>query len=281
MPRERLIRIAAATGFLVLAVFLFVKVKNYLGELSTPGRTPIENALGIPAQTNPTPQQNSAQNLQGQASSPPPSSSQSSPPPPSQPSSGDTVLLNVPFTPQAPTGDWADPREQSGCEEASALMAVYWAEGKQITQQLALQQILAISDYEQATYGDYHDTNVADSIARIYEGYFHYSKVQAKYNITANDIKAELDKGNVVVVPTNGQKLNNPYYSPPGPLQHELVIKGYNQSTSEFIVNDPGTKHGYSYRYPISVVMNAIYDYATGDNEPIGTIVKAMIVVSK
>ena len=34
------------------------------------------------------------------------------------------VLLNVPFTSQAPFGEWSDPRHQDGCEEAAALMAV-------------------------------------------------------------------------------------------------------------------------------------------------------------
>ena len=39
-------------------------------------------------------------------------------------------ITGVPFTSQAPSGQWDNPVYQDGCEEAAALMAVYWAEGK-------------------------------------------------------------------------------------------------------------------------------------------------------
>lgn len=38
----------------------------------------------------------------------------------------------VPFVVQAPDGDWKNPRYQDGCEEATVLMALWWAEGKTI-----------------------------------------------------------------------------------------------------------------------------------------------------
>src|SRR5437016_6068593 len=43
------------------------------------------------------------------------------------------VNLPVPFTVQAPFADWQDPRQEDACEEASALMAVYWAQEKTLT----------------------------------------------------------------------------------------------------------------------------------------------------
>lgn len=191
------------------------------------------------------------------------------------------VLLDVPFTAQAPLGNWADPRQQNGCEEAAALMAVRWAEGiKEISLQDAEKEIIAISDFEQSTYGHYHDTSAQDMVERIFIGYFKYDKIEARYDITADDIKSELDKDNLVLVPVNGQKLDNPYYIPPGPEEHMLVIRGYNNKTGEFITNDSGTKQGNLLRYPQQVVMDAIYDYPSGYHEPVKEIVKAMIVVS-
>ena len=159
------------------------------------------------------------------------------------------------------------------------MIAMYWVQGKQLTPQEALQQIVDVSDYETKTYGDFYDTSDQDTIDRIFKGYFKYNNVEAKYNITADDITAQLAKGNLVLVPTNGRKLNNPFYTAPGPLQHMLVIKGYDSNTDEFITNDPGTKRGESYRYPVATVMDAIYDYPTGNNEPVMQIIKAMIIV--
>lgn len=189
------------------------------------------------------------------------------------------AALNVPFTPQAPFGNWKDPRQQDGCEEASALMAMRWVFGKGLTLEEAEKEILAISDYELENYGSFHDTSVRDTVGRIFKGYFKYNNVEAKYNITANDIKSELNKGNLIVVPANGQKLKNPYYTPPGPERHMLVVRGYDSDANEFITNDPGTKRGELFRYPASVLMEAIYDYPTGHKEPVREITKAMIVV--
>lgn len=189
------------------------------------------------------------------------------------------VLFSVPFTAQAPFGKWEDLRQQDGCEEAAALMAVSWARGESFTLAEAEAEIIAISDYEQEHYGNYHDTSVADSVARIYKDYFGYSRVSVRYGISIQDIKDELYGGNIVVVPTNGRLLGNPYFTPPGPDRHMLVVKGYDPTTNEFITNDNGTRWGESYRYHEAVLYNAVMDYPTGYHEPLQSIVKAMIVV--
>jgi len=191
------------------------------------------------------------------------------------------VLLDVPFTPQAPFGNWDDPRQQAGCEEATALMAMRWVSGQSLTFQEAEKEIIAISDFELKNYGHFHDSSVQDMVVRIFKGYFQYDNIEIKYDITADDIRSELTKNNLVIVPANGQKLNNPYYNPPGPLEHALVIRGYDSKTKEFITNDSGTKRGELFRYSEQVVMDAIYDYPTGYHEPILEIRKAMIIVKK
>jgi len=191
------------------------------------------------------------------------------------------INLDIPFTSQAPFGDWADPRQQDGCEEAASLMAVYWTQGKSLNPQEALKGILNISAYEEENFGDYHDTNTEDTVKRIIKGYFGYQKAEARKNITLQNIISEIMLGNAVIVPLNGQVNGNPYYTAPGPERHNLVIRGYDPKTREFITNDNGTRHGENYRYSQDVLFASIRDYPTGDHVPIIKIEKSMIVVKK
>ena len=140
---------------------------------------------------------------------------------------------------------------------------------------------MVLEEYEKKNYGQYVDTSVADTISRIFKGYFNYNKVSARYNIVAADIIDELEKGNVVVVPAIGRELNNPNFRGTDPFYHMLVVKGYDYKTKQFITNDPGTRNGQGYRYSEATLMNAISDYPTGNNAPMGAKVKAMIVVTK
>jgi hypothetical protein len=191
------------------------------------------------------------------------------------------IDYQVPFTSQAPFGDWKDQRQQDGCEEASALMAMRWVKGQTLNNTTALKEILAISDFEQKKYGEYRDVALADIISRIFKDYFKYNKVSLKKNITIKDIVSELQAGHIVIAPMNGQKLGNPYFTAPGPEMHMLLIRGYDTTTKEFITNDPGTKRGQAYRYKEAVLFNAIRAYNTGYHMPITKIEKNIIIVEK
>lgn len=190
------------------------------------------------------------------------------------------VLHNVPFTAQAPFGGWDDVRQDYGCEEASILMAMYWVYDKKLTPEVALQEITKITEFEKDKYGHFHDTSAQDTL-KLLKDYFDYDKAFVDYDININDIKKELAKGNLVIVPINGIKVGNPYYTPPGPFIHQIVIRGYNDNTQEFITNDPGTIKGEAYKYDYSVLENALMDYKTGLREPIEEIRTAMLVVEK
>jgi SanA protein len=189
------------------------------------------------------------------------------------------VLLVVPFTSQAPLGNWSDSRKQDGCEEAAAIMAMAWVVEEKLTPEIADERINKISAFEEKAYGNFYDTNADDTAERIFKGYFKYDNVQVKHDINKEDIKKELFKGNLVIVPTNGQKLGNPYYTPPGPITHNLVIIGYDILKKEFITNDPGTRRGEKYRYNEDVLEGALFDYPTGYHEEVKEIKTAMIVV--
>ena len=53
--------------------------------------------------------------------------------------------------------------------------------------------------------------------------------------------------------------MGNPFFTGEGPLYHMLVLRGY--TTTTFIANDPGTRHGENYQYTFDVLMNAIGDW--------------------
>jgi hypothetical protein len=190
-----------------------------------------------------------------------------------------TVAIDVPFTSQAPLdGQWEDDRYQNACEEASILMAMAWVNSFTLTPEEASEEIAKLTQYQQDRYGEHRDRSAKDT-AQLIQDYFQYDNVEYKTNIDTEDIIAELNKGNIVVAPFNGQKLNNPYYIPPGPIEHMAVIVGYAESTDEFIVNDPGTKRGKDFRYSASVVQNALQDYPTGYHLPITQVDKNMIII--
>lgn len=189
------------------------------------------------------------------------------------------VLLDIPFTSQAPFGNWEDQRQQDACEEASSLMVMYWLSGNILTRENAEIEILAITDYEEKKYDNFHDTSAMDTMEKIIKKYFNYDSVELRENISLEDIKQELFKGNAIIIPMNGQKLKNPYYTAPGPERHMLVARGYDVNKKEFITNDPGTKRGEKYRYSENLFYNAIRDYPTGDHVPITEVKKNMIVI--
>lgn len=192
------------------------------------------------------------------------------------------VLMDVPFTPQAPFGEWSNPVYQDGCEEATMLMAVRWAKGgSALTKEEAKSEILKIAEYQKNKYGEYRDTSAEDTVARIIKGYFNYDQAEVKRNITIDDIIKELMKGNLVITPMNGRELDNPHYTGEGPERHMLVIRGYDTKTKEFITNDAGTRLGEKYRYKEEVLYNAIRDYLTGYHLMIEKEEKVMIVVKK
>jgi hypothetical protein len=158
-------------------------------------------------------------------------------------------------------------------------MSMLWVENKRfISATDAKKAIYAISNFAQKNYGEFRDTSAADT-AMIMRDYFDYENIEVKNDITAEDIKRELVNGNLVIVPVNGQKVGNPFYTPPGPVQHMLVIRGYDAEKKEFITNDPGTRHGEGFGYGEGVLESALQDYMTGYKEPIHEARKVMIVV--
>lgn len=174
--------------------------------------------------------------------------------------------LKVPFTTQAPYGNWAMPYQEA-CEEASVLIVDHYWKNKPFTPAIADKELLAMVDWENKTFGYYKDTT-ADEVVRIIKEYMGYTNVREIVNPTVDDIKKEIVAGHPVLVPAAGRYLGNKYFSGAGPFYHMLVIIGY--SSTDFITNDPGTKRGAGYHYKYSVLMDAIHDWNGADENITG-----------
>jgi hypothetical protein len=191
----------------------------------------------------------------------------------------DRVLLDAPFFPQAPLARWSDPRQQDGCEEAALLMVHLWLTGQTMTAEQAEQEIIRLSEYEALRYGGFVDRSITD-VCALFTDYYHH-KAYIRRDVSAEDIRETLARGNLVIVPTNGRILDNPNYTAPGPITHMLLVTGYDDETGQFITNDPGTRNGRGFVFSYERLIAAIYDYPTGGHveyRPTGTV---MMVVEK
>lgn len=167
--------------------------------------------------------------------------------------------LAVPFTSQAPHANW-DQDHNEFCEEASVLMVGrFWKElpiSNPDDAEAALQRIKA---WELDNLGFYYDTTAAETAA-ILAGLYNL-KTKLLENPTVAEIKAEIAAGRPVIVPAAGRELGNPNYTPPGPIYHMIVIKGYTDD-GQFITNDPGTRRGADFVFDQDVVIKAMHDWA-------------------
>lgn len=185
------------------------------------------------------------------------------------------INLAVPFTPQAPHANWSPPYKEL-CEEASVLMAMSYINKQKIpTPEFANAELLKIRDFEVKRFGYYEDTTIEETAVIIRE-YYKYNRVKVLANPTVENIKQAVAGGQLVIVPAAGRLLGNPYFTPPGPLYHMIVIKGYTKD-GRFIVNDPGTRRGADYIYSANTIMNALHDWRTDGKIELGR--KAVIIV--
>lgn len=190
------------------------------------------------------------------------------------------VEIKVPFTAQAPLGNWEDIKQGNGCEEASILMAYSWTKNQEINKEMAVSEISKMSDFSFKLLGHFHDISNEDTI-KLFREYFKFEDLFLEKNVSIENIKKFLAEGKIMIVAVNGDLLDNPNYQIPKPANHKLVIVGYDENSQEFISHDPGTSRGEGYRYNYEKLIEAITDYPTGYRESFEGVEKSMIVVEK
>ncbi len=167
------------------------------------------------------------------------------------------VKIDVPFYAQSPFAEW-DELHNEACEEASLIMAESWIKGEILDSENLNQKILDSVAWQEENWGGHFDLNV-QKVVELANQYFGIKRIYYTFLNSVNDVKKELNNGNLVIVPTAGRLLGNPHYRELGPAYHMLIVIGYNKK--EIITNDPGTRNGENFSYSDDVFFNAIHDW--------------------
>ena len=173
------------------------------------------------------------------------------------------TIIPVPFTSQAPFGNWAEPW-QDFCEDASVVMAAHFLRGAPLSPKLAETEMQIIKQYEKLAFKKYDDTSAAQT-ASILKNLYGFNIIETRRIESVSDITKELMQGKIVLVPTAGRLLKNPNFKAPGPVYHMVVIRGFDDAKHTFIANDPGTRKGNGYVYDQELLFHAIHDWNNGD----------------
>jgi uncharacterized protein YvpB len=183
-----------------------------------------------------------------------------------------SVLIDVPFTSQAPFADWDAPYQEA-CEEASLIMVHAYLQGLTLTTEDADAQIQTLVQWEQEQ-GYAEDLRIED-VAAIAKEYYGYS-AEVHYKPTIDLLQSLLAMGSPIIVPAAGRALGNPYFSGEGPWYHMLVLTGYDERS--FTANDPGTRRGGKYKYKQETLLNSIHNW-TGVKEEIYSGIPVVLVL--
>ncbi len=172
------------------------------------------------------------------------------------------MALKMEFSSQAPEGDWSEPW-YNDCEEVSIAMVDSFYNNRTLTKAVAKKEILRILDIKEKAFGPSIEED-AEKIVDLVNNFLNSNwKARIVENPTIEQIKKEIDNGNPVILPVDGRKLNNRYYTTTH--YHVFVISGYDDDKKMFIAQDPGTYRGKNYQYSYAIIENAMHDYLPDD----------------
>jgi hypothetical protein len=171
------------------------------------------------------------------------------------------VILPVPYTTQAPLGNWAD--RQHTCEEASLVMVNLYLRGDHSTG--TIDPRTADRDIDQVTaWKPAVDLTVEQvgEVARKNMGWV-YEVLPA----TRLAMRQQLALGRPLIIGVRTHGLGNSNYpgyythheQPGWSVSHYLVVTGYDQHDT-FVLNDPGITRGHGYHIEYDQLMHAIDD---------------------
>ena len=141
---------------------------------------------------------------------------------------------------------------------------------------VAQEYINSLKRWEEANIGYNADTG-AYATSRMAEGTFGITVRQIR-DYTKADLKKELAKNHVILLPINARLLGNPTYAESGPTYHMIVVKGYN--ASGFVVNDPGTEEGNGMIYTFETLKKSAADW-NNSAKIMDSTIKIALILSK
>ncbi len=101
-------------------------------------------------------------------------------------------------------------------------MVKFYLEGKELNSMVAEEEIQKLVAFQLKKYGDYKDSNMG-RLVQIGSEYYGLKNLKVVYDFSKEDLKKNLQEGKIMIVPTAGRKLGNPFFTPPGPLYHNLA----------------------------------------------------------
>jgi hypothetical protein len=178
------------------------------------------------------------------------------------------VLLQVPFTTQAPLGNWGPKFYQESCEEAAAVMVHAYLAGNRnpvLEPRQADGELHALVQWQiDAGWGDglkdLTMPEIGEMMKRVYG--FSYKVMEA----SRDNIRQQLAQGRPIMVPVMTHALNNPNYpgdrdrynQPGATVYHIVVVKGYDPAG--VTLNDPGIGRGQDNKISFDGLFFAIDD---------------------
>ncbi|MBP7841056.1 hypothetical protein KA037_00015 [Patescibacteria group bacterium] len=111
------------------------------------------------------------------------------------------------------------------CSEANLVLAAYYIQNKVLTKDQFKKDILAMTKVQDKFFDTYIEIPMVE-LKKLYDRF--YPKIGTSKiieNPTIEQIKEELSQGNIVIVPTAGKELNNPYYLEYAPRFHTVLIR--------------------------------------------------------
>ena len=174
-----------------------------------------------------------------------------------------TVNLDIPFTSQAPEGNWDQPW-QDACEEAAILMLDAYYKGYTLSPLFSKDELLKMVDWQtERGWGYSIPLSQIEESARDYMGdRFDFRVIE---DPSIDELKRLLAEGTPIYVVAYGKSLDNPNFTNGGPEYHAFIIRGYNENG--FITNDPGTRNGKEFFYTYDNLMSSIHDWNGGNVE--------------
>ena len=168
----------------------------------------------------------------------------------------DRITLDVPFYVQAPFAVWDEIHNET-CEEAAFLMVRDYYTKQHLTKEQIENELQEFVAW-QTDHGYKYDITL-QQLSQAAAAFYQFDNGEVMINPTIKQIKSLVAAGQPVILPAAGRLLPNPNFTPPGPLYHMVVIKGYDPEG--FITNDPGTRNGEDFYYKYDDLMDAIHDW--------------------
>lgn len=165
--------------------------------------------------------------------------------------------LSVPFTTQAPYGNWSGNKD---CEEASVVMAYTFLTGQihdVLPADYVSKQIEKLKAWENENFNYNADTGAGETATMIKAVYG--LKTDYLVNFTEADLKQAISQYKVVILPLNAQFLAPSNYPDLHPTYHMAVIRGYQNNL--FFINDPGTSTGKNNAYTFDEIKKIAADW--------------------